>query len=57
MNHRGILLIVDMKDVAVGVLEPGGLEPPGDMNIAIAPEPWSFIVLERHTGYLNSSHD
>ena len=46
-----------MKDVAVGVLEPGGLEFPDDMNIPIAPEAGGFIVLERNTGYLKSSND
>jgi hypothetical protein len=35
-----------VEDVAVRVLEPGGLELSGDMDIAFSDEPRQIVVLE-----------
>jgi hypothetical protein len=50
-------LIVDMQDVAVGILEPGGLELSGDVDVAFAAEPWRIIMFESNTCLLKVSHD
>src|SRR5262245_27758189 len=50
-------LIVDVQDVAVGILEPGGLELSGNVDIAFAFESGRVIMFERNAGLLKITHD
>src|SRR5262245_51429989 len=55
--HEPWSLVVDMQDVAVGILEPGGLELSGNVDVAFAPESRRVIMFERNTGLLKITHD
>ena len=54
--HEPWSLVVDMQD-AVGILEPGGLELSGNVDVAFAPESGRVIMFERNTGLLKNTHD
>src|SRR5262245_24120412 len=55
--HEPWSLVVDMQDVAVGILEPGGLELSSNVDVAFAPESGRVIMFERNTGLLKITHD
>jgi hypothetical protein len=56
-EQPGILLVVDVEDIAIGVLEPGRLELSDDMHIAIASEPGRVRVFEWNARRLKGPHD
>src|SRR5689334_22780597 len=49
--------VVDVQDVAVGILEPGGLEISHHMDIAVATEAGQIIMLEADAGLAEASED